>query len=69
MAKKKSIIMSWSKCKVEVGKTGDNDAMATDLKSVGTCDGRWGKPYRNGDGRRYCRTRGGRARYNHHDQS
>nr|DAS34909.1 MAG TPA: hypothetical protein [Caudoviricetes sp.] len=36
MAKKKSIIMSWSKCKVEVGKTGDNDAMATDLKSVGT---------------------------------
>lgn len=34
MAKK--IIMSWSKCKIEVGKTGENDAMATDLKSIGT---------------------------------
>ncbi len=34
MAKK--IIMSWSKCKIEVGKTGDNDAMATTLTSVGT---------------------------------
>lgn len=34
MAKK--IIMSWSKCKVEVGKTGESDAMASDLKSVGT---------------------------------
>lgn len=32
----KKIIMSWSKCKIEVGKTGDKDAMATDLKSVGT---------------------------------
>lgn len=27
--------MSWSKCKIEVGKTGDKDAMATDLKSIG----------------------------------
>lgn len=35
MAKKK-IIMSWSKCKIEVGKTGDDDAMATELSSVGT---------------------------------
>lgn len=35
-AKRKKIIMSWSKCKIEVGKTGDNDAMATELKSVGT---------------------------------
>lgn len=32
----KKIIMSWSKCKVEVGKTGAADAMAADLKSVGT---------------------------------
>lgn len=32
----KKIIMSWSKCKVEVGKTGANDAMATTLYSVGT---------------------------------
>ena len=34
MAKK--IIMSWSKCKIEVGKTGEADAMASVLKSVGT---------------------------------
>lgn len=34
MAKK--IIMSWSKCKIEVGKTGDNDAMAASLTSIGT---------------------------------
>lgn len=34
MAKK--IVMSWSKCKIEVGKTGDNDAMATQLSDVGT---------------------------------
>lgn len=27
--------MSWSKCKVEVGVTGDNDAMAAALQSVG----------------------------------
>lgn len=30
------IIMSWSKCKIEVGKTGDNDAMASELVSIGT---------------------------------
>lgn len=30
------IIMSWSKCKIEVGKTGDNDAMATILTNIGT---------------------------------
>jgi len=28
-------IMSWSKCKIEVGKTGANDAMASELVSVG----------------------------------
>lgn len=32
----KKIIMSWSKCKLEVGKTGEDDAMATDLSSIGT---------------------------------
>ena len=36
MAKRLKIIMSWSECRVEVGKTGDNDAMATTLVSVGT---------------------------------
>lgn len=36
MAKRKKIIMSWSKCRVEVGYTGENDAMATQLVSVGT---------------------------------
>lgn len=30
------IIMSWSKCKIEIGKTGDNDAMADTLTDVGT---------------------------------
>ena len=34
MAKK--IIMSWSKCKIEVGKTGDDESMATTLTDVGT---------------------------------
>lgn len=34
MAKKK-IIMSWSKCKIEVGKTGADDAMATDIFELG----------------------------------
>lgn len=29
------IIMSWSKCKIEVGKTGDNDAMAASLTNIG----------------------------------
>jgi hypothetical protein len=32
MAKK---IMAWSKCKIEIGKTGDNDAMASNLTDVG----------------------------------
>ena len=32
----KTIIMSWSKCKIEVGKTGDDDAMATELTNIGT---------------------------------
>lgn len=32
----KKIIMSWSKCKIEAGKTGDGDAMASVLKSIGT---------------------------------
>lgn len=34
--KRKKIIMSWSKCRVEIGPTGANDAMATQLVSVGT---------------------------------
>lgn len=33
MAKK--LIMSWSKCKIEVGKTGASDAMAAELFSLG----------------------------------
>lgn len=32
----KKIIMSWSKVKIEVGRTGDNDAMATELTDIGT---------------------------------
>ena len=32
MAKK---IMAWSKCKFEIGKTGENDAMATELTDIG----------------------------------
>ena len=32
MAKK--VIMSWSKCKIEVGKTGDDEAMATELFDI-----------------------------------
>lgn len=36
MATKKKIIMSWSKCKIEVGETGENEAMATTLTDVGT---------------------------------
>ena len=27
--------MSWSKCKIEIGKTGENDAMATSLANIG----------------------------------
>ena len=33
MAKK---IMSWSKCQIEIGKTGENDVMATELTDIGT---------------------------------
>ena len=33
MAKK--IIMSWSKCKIEVGKTGEDEAMAVSLTNIG----------------------------------
>lgn len=33
MAKKK---MSWSKCQIEIGKTGENDVMATELTDIGT---------------------------------
>lgn len=35
MAARTNIVMSWSKCKIEVGKTGESDAMATTLKSLG----------------------------------
>ena len=34
MAKK--VIMSWSKCKIEVGKTGADEAMASELFNIGT---------------------------------
>lgn len=34
MAKK--IIMAWSKCKFEIGKTKDDDTMATELTDIGT---------------------------------
>lgn len=33
MAKK--IVMSWSKCKIEIGKTGSGDAMADELEPLG----------------------------------
>ena len=36
MATKKKIIMSWSKCKIEVGETGESEAMATTLTDIGT---------------------------------
>ena len=36
MAKAEKRIMAWSKCVVEIGKTGDGDAMATTLTSLGT---------------------------------
>lgn len=29
------LVMSWSKCKIEVGKTGSNDAMAASLTNIG----------------------------------
>ncbi len=32
--------MSWSKCKIEVGKTGEADAMATELKNIGIVNDR-----------------------------
>ena len=31
----RKIIMSWGKCKVEFGDTGENDAFATELTDVG----------------------------------
>lgn len=31
----KKVIASWHKCKIEIGETGDNDAMATDLEDIG----------------------------------
>lgn len=37
---KNQIIMSWSKCKIEIGKTGENDAMATELKDIGIINDR-----------------------------
>nr|DAI42385.1 MAG TPA: hypothetical protein [Caudoviricetes sp.] len=36
MASTDTLIMSWSKCKIEIGKTGESDAMATALESIGT---------------------------------
>lgn len=36
MAVNDTLIMSWSKCKIEIGKTGDSDAMASSLTSIGT---------------------------------
>lgn len=30
------IIASWHKCKIEIGETGENDAMAATLESIGT---------------------------------
>ncbi len=35
MSQQNTIIMSWSKCKIEIGKTGSDDAMASSLASVG----------------------------------
>lgn len=35
-AKKRNIKMAWSKCDIEIGKTGENGAMATELTSIGT---------------------------------
>ena len=35
MAGEAKLIMSWSKCKIEVGKTGEADAMAGTLESIG----------------------------------
>lgn len=35
---KSNIIMSWSKCKVEIGETGANDAPAEELSDIGTIE-------------------------------
>ena len=35
MAAAKKIIMAWSKCKFEIGKTPDDDSMATSLTDIG----------------------------------
>lgn len=35
MAAKKKIIMAWSKCKFEIGKTPDDDSMAASLTDIG----------------------------------
>lgn len=35
MAARTNIVMSWSKCKIEIGKTGASDAMAATLTSLG----------------------------------
>ena len=32
----KKIIMAWSKCKFEIGKTNDDDTMSTELTDIGT---------------------------------
>ncbi|MCQ2257829.1 MAG: hypothetical protein MJZ41_07550 [Bacteroidaceae bacterium] len=37
---KSNIIMSWSKCKVEIGETGANDAPAEELSDIGTIEGK-----------------------------
>ena len=34
MASKKKI-MAWSECTIEIGKTGENDAMASSLTDIG----------------------------------
>ena len=36
MAKAEKRIMAWSKCVIEIGKTGDSDVMATQLTNIGT---------------------------------
>lgn len=36
MAVNDTLIMSWSKCKIEFGKTGASDAMAASLTNIGT---------------------------------
>jgi hypothetical protein len=36
MAKAEKRIMAWSKCAIEIGKTGEADTMATQLTNIGT---------------------------------